>query len=52
MKKINLEIRDGNGGVMQIISNGMPSIYMKTAKNNDIECSIIDVREGFVHLCL
>jgi hypothetical protein len=25
---------------------------MKTAKNNDIECSIIDVREGFVHLCL
>jgi hypothetical protein len=38
--------------VMQIISNGDASIYMKTAKNNDIECSIIDVREGFVHLCL
>jgi hypothetical protein len=51
MKKINQSC-DGNGGVMQIISNGDASIYMKTAKNNDIECSIIDVREGFVHLCL
>jgi protein subunit release factor A len=53
MKKINLEIRDGNGGGdAKLLVMEMQGIYMKTAKNNDIECSIIDVREGFVHLCL
>jgi hypothetical protein len=52
MKKINLEIRDVvTGGDAKLLVMDA-SIYMKTAKNNDIECSIIDVREGFVHLCL
>lgn len=53
MKTINLEIRDGNGGSdAKLLVMEMQDIYMKTAKNNNLECSVIDAREGFVHLCL
>ena len=53
MKTINLEIRDGNGGSdAKLLVMEMQDIYMKTAKNNNLACSIVDTREGFVHLCL
>lgn len=53
MKTINLEIRDGNGGSdAKLLVKEMQNIYMKTAKINNLECSIVDAREGFVHLYL
>lgn len=53
MKTINLEIRDGNGGSdAKLLVMEMQDIYTKTAKNNNIDCSVVDAREGFVHLCL
>lgn len=53
MENINLEIRDGNGGSdAKLLVLEMQNIYMKTAKNNNLKCSIVDAREGFVHLCL
>lgn len=52
-KTIHLEIRDGNGGSdAKLLVTEMQGIYMKTAKINNLECSIVDVRDGFVHLCL
>jgi protein subunit release factor A len=53
MKTIHLEIRDGNGGSdAKLLVTQMQDIYTKTAKINNLECSIVDVRDGFVHLCL
>jgi protein subunit release factor A len=52
MKTIHLEIRDGNGGSDAKLVTQMQDIYTKTAKINNLECSIVDVRDGFVHLCL
>jgi hypothetical protein len=49
---INSKVVHSTGGDAKLLVMEMQGIYMKTAKNNDIECSIIDVREGFVHLCL
>lgn len=52
-QKIHLEIRDGNGGSdAKLLVLEMQGIYMKAAKNNNIEYSIVETREGFVHLCL
>lgn len=51
--KINLEIRDGNGGTdAKLLVKEMLDIYTKTARNNDLNCNVVEVREGFAHLCL
>lgn len=53
MGKINLEIRDAEGGTdAKLLVNVMQDIYMKTAKNNNLECTIVEERNGFAHLCL
>lgn len=51
--KINLEIRDAEGGTdAKLLVSLMQDIYMKTAKNNDLECEVVEARNGFAHLCL
>ena len=53
MERINLEIRDGNGGIdAKLLVKDMMNIYTKTATNNNIQCDVVEVRDGFVHLCL
>ena len=53
MKTINLEIRDGNGGNdAKLLVKEMQGIYTKTARNNNIQCDVVEERSGFVHLCL
>lgn len=52
-QKIHLEIRDGNGGTdAKLLVKEMLNIYTKAARNNDVKCEIVEVREGFAHLCL
>ena len=51
--KINLEIRDAEGGTdAKLLVSLMQDIYMKTARNNDLECEVVEARNGFAHLCL
>lgn len=53
MKRINLEIRDAEGGTdAKLLVREMHDIYSKTAKNNNLDCIAVEVRDGFVHLCL
>lgn len=50
---INLEIRDAEGGTdAKLLVKEMLDIYTKAARINNIECSIVEERNGFAHLCL
>jgi protein subunit release factor A len=53
MEKINLEIRDAEGGTdAKLLVNEMVDIYTKAAKINNLECDVVEARQGFAHLCL
>lgn len=53
MGKIHLEIRDAEGGTdAKLLVKEMQDIYTKTAKINNLECSVVEERSGFAHLCL
>ena len=53
MGTIHLEIRDAEGGTdAKLLVTEMQDIYTKTARNNNIECNVVEVRNGFAHLCL
>ena len=53
MKKINLEIRDAEGGTdAKLLVRIMHDIYSKTARNNNLNCKTVEEKDGFVHLCL
>lgn len=53
MGKIHLEIRDAEGGTdAKLLVTEMQDIYTKTARLNNLECSIVEERSGFAHLCL
>ena len=53
MGKLNLEIRDAEGGTdAKLLVSVMKEIYTKTAKNNNLECTVVEERNGFAHLCL
>jgi protein subunit release factor A len=52
-QKIHLEIRDAEGGTdAKLLVGQMLDIYTKTARLNNLECSIVEERSGFAHLCL
>ena len=53
MGKIHLEIRDAEGGTdAKLLVTEMSNIYTKTARLNNLECSVVEERSGFAHLCL
>lgn len=53
MGKINLEIRDAEGGTdAKLLVTEMLNIYTKTARLNNLECNVVEERSGFAHLCL
>jgi peptide chain release factor 1 len=53
MEKINLEIRDAEGGTdAKLLVNVMQDIYIKAAKNNNIDWLITEERLGFVSIWL
>lgn len=53
MEKIKLEIRDAEGGTdAKLLVNVMQDIYIKTAKNNNIDWLITDERSGYVSIWL
>ena len=53
MEKINLEIRDAEGGTdAKLLVNEMRDIYIKTAKINNINWIIVEEREGYVSIWL
>ena len=52
-QKIHLEIRDAEGGTdAKLLVEQMLDIYTKTARINNLECSIVEERSGFAHPCL
>ena len=53
MEKLILEIRDAEGGSdAKLLVNEMRDIYIKTAKNNNIDWLIVEEKQGFVNLWL
>lgn len=53
MEKINLEIRDAEGGTdAKLLVNEMRDIYIKTAKINNINWIIVEEKEGYVSIWL
>lgn len=53
MEKIHLEIRDAEGGTdAKLLVGQMVDIYTKTARINNLDCNIVEERNGFAHLCL
>ena len=53
MGTIHLEIRDAEGGTdAKLLVKEMLDIYTKTARLNNLECSVVEERSGFAHLCL
>jgi protein subunit release factor A len=50
---INLEIRDAEGGTdAKLLVSEMVDIYTKAARLNNLECNLVEERNGFAHLCL
>jgi peptide chain release factor 1 len=53
MEKVILEIRDAEGGAdAKLLVGEMKDIYIKTAKNNNLNWLIVEEREGFVVMWL
>jgi hypothetical protein len=53
MGTIHLEIRDAEGGTdAKLLVKEMLDIYTKAARLNNLECSLVEERNGFAHLCL
>jgi protein subunit release factor A len=53
MEKLNIEIRDAEGGTdAKLLVSEMTDIYTKTARLNNLECNVVETKEGFAHLCL